>query len=128
MNILLFLPLYLRWHYTKSLKDLYENLKSWFLFIPQFFSLPVLFKTLFSPWKRLSESYHTGFDPEAFFSTFVVNSILRVVGFFVRFLTIITAIILEVLFVIFSFGLYIFWLIFPLFLVFILALVFKNLF
>jgi hypothetical protein len=38
--------------------------------------------TLFSPWKRMSEEKGRGI--EGFFSSLIVNTIMRIIGFFMR--------------------------------------------
>ena len=127
MYFLLFIPSYFRWHYSTSLKDLSNNLKNGFLFIPQFFSLSTLLRTIFSPWKRLGEEYHKGFDPSAFFSTAILNTILRIVGFVIRSVTIVISLVVLIFYTFAAITLYLVWLIFPAFLLFVLALGLKNL-
>ena len=128
MHFLLFLPYYFRWHYTKALRDLFLNLKNGLLFVLHFFSLALLIRTLFTPWKRLGEGYKRGFDLGAFFSTFVVNLLLRFVGFVIRFVTIILGLLTLILSFSFALILTVIWIIFPVFLAFILALAIKNFF
>ncbi|MES2409443.1 MAG: hypothetical protein V4509_04060 [Patescibacteria group bacterium] len=81
---------YFIWHYTEAFKEIYILFRNFLEFIYHFFSIKVLSKTLFSPWRKLNETYKKGWSLNAFFETFVVNFIMRIVGFFVR-LSIITA-------------------------------------
>lgn len=76
---------YLLWHYVYAWADLvrlYRNF-SWFLW--NFFSIPLLSKTLFSPWKRLQEAAQK--DTAGVLGSFILNTLLRFVGFFARILT-----------------------------------------
>ena len=79
-------PLYLLWHYTTAWVDLvrlYQNF-SWFLW--HFFSIGVLLRTLFSPWRRLHEGRSK--STAGLLGSAIMNLILRAVGFFARFATI----------------------------------------
>jgi len=84
MNFLLFIPYYIRWHYSKALGDILELWKNTFSFVERVFSMKLLTYTLFAPWKRMGESYKGGFDPGGFFSTLVFNILMRGLGFVAR--------------------------------------------
>ncbi|GMQ95440.1 MAG: hypothetical protein BMS9Abin13_554 [Patescibacteria group bacterium] len=76
---------YFIWHYSAAFVDIVRILKDLLWFIYHFFSLPLLFSTWFSPWKRIEEEQaHTGFDIGNFFSALLVNVIMRLVGFLMR--------------------------------------------
>lgn len=75
---------YFTWHYSVALKELFGICKNFLWFVYHFFSIGVLGKTLFSPWQRMDEGYKKGFRIEAFFEVFIVNTIMRLLGFFVR--------------------------------------------
>lgn len=79
----LFLFDYLVWHYSRAFRDIGALWFNFAWFITHFFSIPLLFRTLFSPWKRLSDGYtREGFEKMA--ETFVFNLMSRVLGFLVR--------------------------------------------
>lgn len=84
---------YIVWHYSRALVDLWGILMNieWFLF--NFFSINVLFKTLFARWRRLGERRTRGFNIADFFATLLINTMMRIVGFFMRSLMIIMGII-----------------------------------
>lgn len=84
MGLAIFLREYFRWHYGKALRDILTLGKNFLWFFWHFFSVPLLSRTLFSPFRRLSEQYKKGFDPGAILESFIVNSISRVTGFFLR--------------------------------------------
>lgn len=72
------------WHFTKGLFSLLVHIKHFLWFLYHFFSIKILLKTLFSPWKLEGEGYKRGFSIENFFETFVVNTLMRIVGFCIR--------------------------------------------
>jgi hypothetical protein len=83
---------YFIWHYTTALKELFGLCRNFLWFVCHFFSINVLGKTLFSPWQRMDEPYKKGFSISAFFETFIVNTLMRIVGFFIRALVILAGI------------------------------------
>ena len=88
MKFLLLPFSYFLWHYTVAWADLlrlYQN-ASWFLF--NFFSVRILFETLFSPWHRIQERPDK--DTAGILGSFIINSILRVIGFLARTFTILS--------------------------------------
>lgn len=56
-------------------------------FVGNFFSINLLLKTLISPWKRLSVSGGKGGE-ESFVGAFIINTLMRIVGLFIRLFTI----------------------------------------
>lgn len=115
---MLFVLYYIKWHYTQALFDLVNILKNFVWFFFEFFSIRLFFKTLFSPFHRLGETYRGGIDIENYFETIIVNTLMRFVGFFLRLTLIIigfTAIIFTILFGIFFLFV---WLLSPLLLTF----------
>lgn len=50
----------------------------------EYFSLPVLMKTLFSPWRRYLWSYPVGFQPAILLEVLVSNFISRILGAIMR--------------------------------------------
>src|SRR4030067_2826093 len=76
---------FLIWHYTQGF-DLY--LKRWLFYLRwifRYFSLTLLLKTLFSPWKRLvEEDTSPGFNLSRYFETLTFNAMSRAIGAIVR--------------------------------------------
>ncbi len=79
-----FIIAYFRFHYGKGFRELINVFNNFLWFISHFFSFRLLFSTLFAPWHRLGESYGNVFDFENFISAFVVNVLMRIVGFITR--------------------------------------------
>ena len=85
MGILTVLINYLVWHYSTAVLSLFGLYRNLFVFFSNFFSLPILIRTWFSPWRRLDEKYPKNIiDLEAWASVFILNLLMRVVGFFMR--------------------------------------------
>lgn len=95
-------PLYLLWHYTVAWVDLVRLYQNFCWFLWHFFSIGVLFRTLFSPWRRLHEEKSK--DAAGLFGSVIMNLMLRTVGFGARFVTIlfgfVTIILLSVCFIV----------------------------
>lgn len=108
-----FFVVYLKWHYSKAVAELVSVFENFLWFISHFFSFKLLLKTLFAPWKRLGESYGGGFNLETFATTFIVNSIMRIMGFVTK--TIVLTVGLLAWLIVFIFGVLFFllWLVMP---------------
>lgn len=79
------LILYLVWHYTQALHDLFSLIADGFRFIIHFFSIRLLTRTFFAPWRRLHEEAPKGIAHVAdFLAAKTVNTIMRCVGILVR--------------------------------------------
>ncbi len=81
MSFFYILPYYFSWHYTTALVDLQRVWRNFLSFTYHFFSIPVLFRTLFAPWQRVQDGYGPG---HKIMETFVFNTIMRGIGFVVR--------------------------------------------
>lgn len=75
---------YILWHYTRAFLDIIKIWMNAFWFVYHFFSIRILFSTLFSPWRRMGENYKKGFDASEFFSSLLINTIMRIVGIIIR--------------------------------------------
>lgn len=105
---------YVKWHYGKGLRELFGVAHNFLWFVAHFFSFKLLLKTWFVPWKRLGEKYGDSIlDFSAIASAFLVNSIMRVVGFISKTVVLIVGFIAYVLVLIFSFFVAIIWVLAP---------------
>ncbi len=111
--LVLQLPIsYFFWHYTTAWGDLlrlYRNF-SWFLW--HFFSIRILLGTLFSPWHRLHEGKSK--ETAGFLGSFIINFILRFIGFFARTATILLGLVTMCLFSVASLAFFALWPFLPL--------------
>lgn len=103
---------YIAWHYTLAFADIWRISGNYLWFVRNFFSLGLLARTLFSPWKRLTERHGRG-TGESWFGAVIINTIMRLVGFLARSFTILVgfAALLATVFAIAVFVLL--WLILP---------------
>lgn len=122
MHFILFIPYYAYWHYTRGISDLLQNLKNIVRFAFGFFSIPILLRTIFAPWERMGESYKKGFDLESWMETFILNTLMRFVGFVIRFITIILGLLASAVSIILSLIIFVSWILMPFLLFFIMGL------
>lgn len=103
---------YLRWHYFDSPKFILELIGNYLFFVGHLFSVKILLKTLFSPWRKLTadkEKHGLGgaLDAVSF------NLVSRFMGFVVRASTILTSLIFFFLVLLIGTFLFLFWFIIP---------------
>lgn len=84
MNAIALGVLYIHWLYSEGIREFFHAWMNYHWFLYHFFSMPVLARTFFAPWRRMQEKPGRGFDPEAFFQRLVINTILRVIGMVIR--------------------------------------------
>jgi len=120
------IPIFWKWYYGKAINNILNGWKNFILFALEYFSIPLLFKTLFAPWKRDITKKPKGFNFKKIFEYFSFNLISIAIGFFIRFLAICVGILFLFLVIILGAILFILWLCLPLiFIVFlILAIIF----
>jgi hypothetical protein len=114
MKLLLTFFGYLKWHYGKALMAVFSFWKNILIFLFNFFSIKNLLGNFFTPWKRLADSYPKRFDIKVYFFTFLVNTIMRIVGMILRFIIIIIGLACCAAFTIFLPFALVIWLALPL--------------
>lgn len=107
---------YFIWHYYDAPRKILITWRDFLKFGLNYFSIPLLVKTLFSHWKRYSWSYGRGFDVWRYIFIFFSNSFSRVMGAIMRIFLIVVGVFVET--IIFLAGPLIFfgWLFLPAFL------------
>lgn len=103
-----------RWYYGESVKDVLTGWKNFIIFALNYFSIPLLLKTLLAPWKRDITRRPRGLDLKKLFEYLAFNTISRGIGFLVRFFTIIVGIIFLILVIAAGAVFFVLWLILPL--------------
>jgi len=73
---------YIRWHYRDALFHYLRLLRTAWWFIVSYFSMPILIRTLFKPYRKMGESDTKTW--QAWLDTSIMNSLSRIVGFSVR--------------------------------------------
>jgi len=94
---------YLAWHFFDSTQDILAAWRNCLKFNLNHWSVPLLIKTWFSPWRRYRYSYGRGFSFTKYFEVFSFNMTSRVIGAIMRTFLIIAGFLMEVL--IFCLGL-----------------------
>ncbi len=82
------------WWYGPGWKQAWRNSYKWVNSVLLAFSLDVLLKTLFSPWKRIVSTPGRGLDEKM--RAMVDNLVSRVIGFIVRTIVLISAVVILV--------------------------------
>ena len=84
MRIITILFGYLKWHYGQALFSLSGVWKNFLYFCANYFSIKLLFKNFFDPWKRMTDTYPSLFDFKKYVYALITNTIVRVVGIIMR--------------------------------------------
>ena len=112
IHSLLFLK-YIEWHFIAAPKEILKGWGNilWFGF--NYFSVPLLLKTLFAPWRRITWSYGRGFDPGRYLFIFSSNLISRILGAIMRTFLIVAGIGLGLCLVVLGGTFFVFWFLLP---------------
>jgi len=119
---------YLIWHFYDVPRGLIKAWQNYLLFNLNYFSLLLLVKTFFAPWRRYVWSYGRGFDLKKYFEALVSNLISRIIGAIVRSFLILIGLVTEIFVFLAGLILVIGWLVLPLLLVYGLFFGFKIIF
>ncbi|MBI2049308.1 hypothetical protein HYT32_00095, partial [Candidatus Roizmanbacteria bacterium] len=72
----------------KIFRNFFDSIVNIFIFLPYYFSVPTLYRTLFSPWKNLiAKKTQVGFSFSEWASRLSFNLISRALGFLTRVFT-----------------------------------------
>ncbi|PIR71502.1 MAG: hypothetical protein COX89_01410 [Candidatus Nealsonbacteria bacterium CG_4_10_14_0_2_um_filter_37_10] len=119
---------YLIWQFWEVPKNILLGWKNFLKFGLNYFSLPLLLRTFFSPWRRYTWAYPRGFDVGKYFEVFISNLISRILGAVLRIFLIIIGVLAEV-FIIFAGAILFFgWIVLPILLITGLVFGFKIIF
>lgn len=102
------------WHFIETPRFLFEVWNNYILFALNYFSLTILLKSLFAPWKRYRWNYPRGLDIPEFFSTLLSNAFSRFLGFLMRIILIIFGLVLQVFVLLSGLIIIILWIFMPL--------------
>jgi len=108
---------YLVWHFFDVPKGILKAWRNFLLFNLNYFSIPLLFKTLFSHWRRYRYSYGRRFDLGRYFEAFTFNLISRGLGAVVRVILILIGLLVEFFIILAGAIIFLGWLILPVLLI-----------
>jgi len=109
---------WLSWHFFDVPRSILIAWKNFLRFNLNYFSIPLLLKTLFSPWRRYQFTYGKGFEIGRYFTVFFSNLIFRLLGAVMRGFLIIIGLLVEIFIIFAGFMVFLGWLILPILLIF----------
>lgn len=106
---------YLSWRWGKGLISYWKTVINFSRFFAHIFAISLLLRTLFSLWKRdLALPSSQGFDIKEWFRRHAFNFFSRIIGFFVKIITLLFWLFLEIVWWILAFVFYPIWIFSPL--------------
>lgn len=107
-----------RWHFYETSKFLLLVWKNYILFCSDFFSIFLLLKTFFYPWRRYKWRYPKGFRVGEFFETLISNTFSRIFGAIFRSFLIISGILAQIFIFMAGITIILFWILIPFIIIF----------
>lgn len=117
MGALVFVKDYILWHYGAAFGEGAAIWRNFIWFVYNLFSINVLLRTLFSPWKRIKEYYSRGFDPKQYLEVLLINIVMRFIGFFMRLIMISVGLAAEIMVLVAGIFAFIIWFTLPFFII-----------
>ncbi|MEK7503755.1 MAG: hypothetical protein AAB577_02120 [Patescibacteria group bacterium] len=108
---------YLVWHFFDTPKGILRGWQNCLRFNLNHWSVPLLLRTWFSPWRRYKSSYGKGFSFSKYFEVFTFNLTSRVIGAIMRSVLIIMGSLAQILVFFAGATVFLTWLVLPLLLV-----------
>jgi len=100
---------YFSWHYHRGLFDFTRNWTNILWAVWHLCAIPYHLKNLFTPWRRLHESYVGSLNLSGWGQTLIVNMLSRIVGFLVRMVTVVLGLVVMLFIALFGGILYLAW-------------------
>lgn len=104
---------WISWQFFEMPRNILVGLRNFLKFGLNYFSIPLLLKTLFSHWRRYRWLYPKGLDLGKYFEALISNLISRFLGFIMRLVLIIVGILAEIFILFVGTVIFIGWLIIP---------------
>lgn len=101
------------WHFYSMPKFLLEVWNNYILFALNYFSLFILLKSLFSPWRKYRWNYPKGFNAVEFLNTLISNFFSRIIGAVMRVFLILAGIIFLMFTAVAGAVVFLFWIFIP---------------
>ena len=129
MKALILLTRYLIWHYSEALADWWRIVGNFIWFFFHMFSIGLLLRTLFSPFKRMEEERKKGsLKFEDWGGAIIINLLMRLIGSLVRSVIIIAGIIFIIFIIFIGATAFLLWLILPALVIFLIIFGLSQLF
>ena len=103
------------WQFYDAPKEILKGWRNFLLFNLNYFSIPILLRTLISPWHKYSYSYGRVFEVWKNIQVFVFNLMSRAIGMIFRIIFIVFGILVEILILVIGAIVLIGWLLLPVF-------------
>ncbi len=101
------------WYLLEQPRDILKACGNFLRFNFNYWSIPLLLKTLFSYWRRYSYSYGKGFSITRYFEAFTFNAMSRILGMLIRIIVITIGVLSEILLTIVAVLVFLGWFILP---------------
>lgn len=108
---------WLIWHFYDMPKFLLGVWRNYIMFALNYFSIPILLKSLFAPWRRYRWKYPKIVEIGEFLNTLVSNTFSRFLGAIMRVILIIVGIIFLIFVIFVGLIAIIFWILIPFFII-----------
>ena len=105
--------LWFEWQFFDVPGSILRGWRNYLKFNLNYFSVPVLIKTFFSPWRRYKFSYGKGFNAGRYFEAFTFNMMSRIIGAVLRLFFIFLGLLIEIFIVLTGAVIFFGWLILP---------------
>lgn len=116
--------IWLAWHFYEAPAFLFSVWKNYLLFVLDYFSMPLLLSTLFSPWRKTAWSYSRKFVIGEYLGNIITNTFSRILGAILRLVLIIAGIMVELLVAIMGAAVMVCWILLPLICIFLIIFLF----
>lgn len=105
---------YIQWHYETAVREFWEIWRDFLWFGYNFFSIPLLLRTLVSPIYRIHEKYDIRhLQIELILQSMAVNAVARVTGLIMRLVVIAVGIAFELFLILLGPILFVVWIALP---------------
>jgi len=113
MQIVLVIPEYILWHYTRALRLTLNIVTNFVWFTYHFFSIPILLKTFFDPWYIAPPLSVPGSHPFLVTERFFLQTFMKFFGPIIRGIVVVLGFTLCILLSVFGFVLFVIWFFLP---------------